>query len=141
MEQAEGGLTWRVSVPGVPPSVNHMYKGTIIATSTGSYRGRTKADGVEKYQEDAALFVRNGLPKAWRQALERHDGYIRIKYWFYLSRDIDCDNALKALNDAIAAALRVDDRAFLPCVVDKVVQKGLKPRVDLEFSFHERLTP
>ena len=38
---------------------------------------------------------------------------------FHLKRDIDCDNALKALNDAIAHALNVNDKAFLPSVEAK----------------------
>lgn len=137
VDHVSEGLTFVVSVPGIPPSVNHMYEPRLVTTGTGSYMSRKKTSGVEEYQVTAALFVQNALPKAWRRALAEHDGYIRIRYWFYLKRDIDCDNALKALNDAIAKALRVDDKRFLPCVVDKYT--GVKePRVDLEFSFHRR---
>ena len=137
MEQAPG-LTWCVSVPGVPPSVNHMYLPRVTMTATGSYRSLRKADGVEEYQAIAAMFVKTTMPKAWRQALEKHTGYICIRYWFHLKRDIDCDNALKALNDAVAKAIGVNDKRFLPHVVDKYVGKNEDPRVDLEFSFHER---
>jgi Holliday junction resolvase RusA-like endonuclease len=130
--------TWRVSIPGVPPSVNHMYQASIHKTATGSYRGVRKAEGVEAYQDGATMFVRTSMPSSWRKDLAKHEGYIRIKYWFYLQRDIDCDNALKALNDAIAKALGVDDKRFLPYVVDKWVSKKNLPRVELEFSFHTR---
>ena len=138
MEQAPTGLTWRVSIPGVPPSVNHMYEPRVVKTATGSYRSMRKASGVEEYQAVTAMFVRTGMPKPWRQALEKHTGYICINYWFHLKRDIDADNALKALNDSIAKALGVNDKRFLPRVIDKYVGKNEDPRVELEFSFHER---
>jgi Holliday junction resolvase RusA-like endonuclease len=41
---------------------------------------------------------------------------------------MDCDNVLKALNDAIAIGLGVNDKVFLPCVRSKEI--GIKsPRV------------
>jgi Holliday junction resolvase RusA-like endonuclease len=47
----------------------------------------------------------------------------------------DADNLLKALNDAIAKALNVDDKVFLPCVRSKAVDGREKdPRVIVEID-------
>jgi Holliday junction resolvase RusA-like endonuclease len=130
---------WRVSIPGVPPSTNHMYEAREVRHATGSYMGRRKAPGVEEYQSIAATFVRLAIP-AWfkKELANRPNDYIRLRYWFYLSRDIDCDNALKALNDAIAHAMGVDDKRFLPNVIDKFVVHKQEPRTEVEVEFHER---
>lgn len=126
----EGELSsWEVTIPGAPPSVNHMY-----AIGRGR-RPVRKAEGVESYQLVASHMVRLATPGSWKRALSsKRVGYIRIRYWFYLRRDIDCDNALKALNDAVAVALGVNDRSFLPCVMAKAVGPEEEPRVVLELS-------
>jgi hypothetical protein len=77
-----------------------------------SYRGRViKAPGVEAYQLLVTSLVRRARPSDWVPSPQ-----LRILYDFYLKRDMDCDNAMKAMNDAIAVALDVNDRIFLPCV-------------------------
>lgn len=99
-------------VEGQPPSVNHLY-----AVRRNRRTGApfiSKAPGVEAYQLVATTRARQARPAGWEAT-----GQVRIFYRFYLKRDIDCDNALKALNDAIAAALNINDKAFLPCVEEK----------------------
>jgi Holliday junction resolvase RusA-like endonuclease len=99
-------------VPGQPPSVNHMY-----VRVRGRWDRQTKAPGIEQYQQDVVYLCRSAKPAEWKVP----DGYIRLRYAFHLRRDADCDNLLKVLNDAIAMALNVNDRMFLPCVMDKTV--------------------
>lgn len=102
---------WSFVVPGQPPSVNHLY---------GQHGGRRfKAAGVEAYQVLVSHVVKLARPRDWVPA-----GDVRIEYAFYLNRPADCDNLAKALNDAIAAALGVNDRTFLPCTRSRVT--GIK---------------
>jgi Holliday junction resolvase RusA-like endonuclease len=78
-------------------------------------RRLVKEPEVATYQTTVTLIVRT-TRSTWRPPTT---GQIRVYYWFRLKNDIDCDNALKALNDAIATGLGIDDRRFLPCVVAK----------------------
>lgn len=119
--------SWRVRVPGQPISVNHLYKeatrpkidrfGQVVYGPSGKpevVRAKVKADGVQTYQDSVTWYTKQARPSGWVAGSR-----VRLRYWFYLDRDIDGDNALKALNDAIAHALGCDDKAFLPCVVEK----------------------
>jgi Holliday junction resolvase RusA-like endonuclease len=112
-----------VTLHGQPVSTNHMYM-----LARGAHR-IVKAPDVERYQANVTMQMRAAKPSAWKPPQR---GWIRIAYAFYLSSDIDCDNAMKALNDAIALALGVNDKKFLPCVNCKHI--GMKPgqeRVDV----------
>lgn len=105
--------------------MNHMYEATIVRRADGSsVRSVRKANGVESYQVAATLIAKAARPSDWEPA-ER----IRVIYRFFLKRDIDCDNALKALNDAIAKAIGTDDKRFLPYVEAKTVGKDIDPGV------------
>jgi len=103
-------MNWQFTVPGQPVSVNHMYE----RTARGGIR---KADGVEAYQAGVTYIARTARPSGWKY----NGGFVRIYYEFRLKRDIDCDNSQKALNDALAIALEMNDRNFLPCVKSKEV--------------------
>jgi Holliday junction resolvase RusA-like endonuclease len=98
---------FEVVIPGQPPSVNHMYS----RSRTG---GVYKSPGVEAYQILVSHLVKLARPKGWEPRR-----WIRIEYDFLLHRHADCDNLQKALNDAIAGALGVNDDCFLPCVKSK----------------------
>jgi Holliday junction resolvase RusA-like endonuclease len=74
----------------------------------------SKRPEVLRYQTSAALIIKAAKPSRWKP-----EGQIRIEYEFYLGRDADGDNLLKALNDAIESAIGVNDRWFLPCVKSK----------------------
>jgi Holliday junction resolvase RusA-like endonuclease len=117
-------------IDGAPPSVNHMYQQVERYTAEGSYRSVRKADSVSEYQTYAAMVVRLARPKNWLNKYVVGE-YIRIEYRFFLKRHIDCDNMMKALNDAIAGALGVDDKYFLPSVRSKSVGKEEVPRVQV----------
>jgi Holliday junction resolvase RusA-like endonuclease len=80
----------------------------------------TKAAGVEQYQNDIIWLCRSARPSGWKA-----DGQIRISFAFHLHRDADCDNLLKVIQDAVAGALGINDRVFLPCVTEKTVGNKL----------------
>lgn len=120
-------------IPGQPPSVNHSYKPVMIQRYTASGQrysriGMAKQTAVLDYQTGVVRITQTSKPAGWRPVGE----YIRITYAFFLKRSIDCDNAMKALNDALAMAIGVDDKWFLPCVVSKSVDgKERNPRVEV----------
>jgi len=79
------------------------------------------------YQAAAKLIIHSSKPSKWEPTEQ-----VRVYYRFYLTRDIDCDNILKALNDSIEAATDVDDKRYLPCVISKeVVRKKKDARVEV----------
>jgi endodeoxyribonuclease RusA len=122
-------VKWSFIIPGQPPSTNHMYLATVVRKADGtSARSVRKADGVESYQVAATLIARAAKPTGWVP-----EDRIRVIYRFWLKRDIDCDNALKALNDAIAKAIepndKLFDKRFLPYVEEKNVSKDFEPGV------------
>jgi Holliday junction resolvase RusA-like endonuclease len=93
-----------------------------------------KSEGVEAYQLVASHAARRAKPSGWEPTHPK--GLLRINYWFFMARNIDSDNALKALNDAIAKGIGYDDKYFLPCVVSK--EWGTKePRVVVQISDFE----
>ena len=139
-----GDLKWRVLVPGQPPSVNHTYKPVIFPRKDRSGRtiydqsgrvvnriGMAKQKDVVAYQNDVIRLARVSRPSGW----EPSGAWIRVRYRFFLKRKVDCDNALKALNDALAMAIGVDDNLFLPCVESKSINgKEKYPRVEVEIE-------
>lgn len=132
---------WKATVHGQPPSQNHSYRpvklhkkdqfGRPMYTPDGravTRIGMAKETNVAEYQTGAAWEVRATRPSGWQHG----GGWIRISYCFWLLRRVDCDNAMKALNDAVALAIGVDDFFFLPCVTSKSVNsKEPDPRVEL----------
>lgn len=108
-----------VLIPGQAPSTNHLY--------ARSRAGRTyKQAGVESYQVTAAMLVRLAKPRDWAPTRRVHVAY---RMWMDGPRR-DASNCIKALEDAIAAALGVNDLIFLPCVELKEVDKA-DPRVEI----------
>jgi hypothetical protein len=107
-----------IRIEGQPPSGNHMYE--------GFGKNRRKTDKVTTYQETVVRFVRMWLSAGWKPG-ER----IVINYYFHVGRDIDCTNAIKVIEDGIAAALcpgldpprccRAYDTRFLPRAIEKTV--------------------
>lgn len=133
-EARDGVTPWRTSIPGQPPSVNHLYKPALREGKKGTYRSFAKADGVEEYQSIASMIVKLAMPKSWKTYLQLNSSsQIRVKYWFHLGNDTDCSNAFKALEDAIAFAMGVNDKRFLPCAAGKDVGNK-EPCVDIEVS-------
>jgi Holliday junction resolvase RusA-like endonuclease len=139
-------VKWTVTIPGVPPSVNHSYRPVMIPRKDRYGRtilndkgrpvtriGMAKQSAVLDYQTAVVHLARSARPSHWQPAGQ----WIRISYRFFLKRSLDCDNAMKALNDALAMAIGVNDERFLPCVLSKNVDsKESNPRVEIEISDH-----
>lgn len=87
----------------------------------GATRGQLhKTSGAADYQALATMCVRMAMTKRYKAALAEHKGQLIVRYWFHLGqRDSDCSNLIKALEDAIAHELRVNDSRFLPQVIAK----------------------
>lgn len=124
---AVGPMKWTVVVPEAPPSVNHSYKIVRI----GNHMRKAKTEEVIRFQALTAMLTRQAKPRNWQPEGQ----WIRLRYRFYLRYDKDCDNAVKALNDAIASALGVNDSRFLPCTELKSVnRKEPTPRVEVDIG-------
>lgn len=85
-----------------------------------------KADNIETYQAGVTYIVKAARPSGWKPGRR-----VRLLYSYFLNRDADCDNLKKAMNDAIAAGLGVNDRIFLATDVLKETVKT-RPRVEVE---------
>ena len=122
---------WSFEIPGQPPSVNNMYTQIILRRGAAApYRSVKKDSNVAAYQVGATYMARSSKPKGWKPSPGQQ---IRVSLDFQLKRDADCDNLMKALLDAIAIALDVNDRVFLPCTRSKVI--GTKdPKVIVEID-------
>lgn len=120
--------SWTFTVPGQPPSVNHGYRIVKQFRKNGTIPFRTIALTPEAvaYKEYAMLIVRAAKPSGWIP-----EGQIRLSYRIYLASRQDADNSLKFLNDAIAAALNVNDDRFLPCVMSKEIVPAKDARVEV----------
>jgi len=131
----QGGLNpWVVEIPGQPISVNHLYRQTLVRRGDRTVRALRKDDGVENYQVLASMCTKMAVPKPWKEYLAGSPKeYIRMRYWFFLNHDMDCSNAFKALEDAIAHALGINDKRFLPCAVAKTTGNK-EPYVKVEVS-------
>lgn len=124
-------MKWSFEIPGQPPSVNNMYTQIILRRGTAAppIRSVKKDSKVAAYQVAATYMTKTSRPRGWVPP----KGQIRITLDFELARDADCDNLMKALLDAIATALNVNDRMFLPCTRSKVVgSKDPKVRVEID---------
>ena len=104
-------------VPGQPPSVNRMYDNAYAFDGSGKrYMSRKKSHEVEQYQLVAMNACQRAKPALWmppepyQPKLGR--GLIVIELYFHLARDIDCDNAQKALLDAIKFGLGTTTQHF-----------------------------
>jgi Holliday junction resolvase RusA-like endonuclease len=108
--------------------VNHLYRIAYRPRKNGKGLSPTlvKADNVETYQAGVTYIVRAARPSGWKPGRR-----IRLLYRYYLTRDADCDNLKKAMNDAIAAGLGVNDKVFLATDVLKETVKT-DPRVEIE---------
>jgi len=124
-------VRWTFEVMGQPPSVNNTYTQIILRRgSEAPHRSVKKDSNVAAYQVIATYMTKLSKPKGWTATPGQQ---IRIYLDFQLKRDADADNLMKALLDAIAVALNVNDRMFLPCTRSKTT--GNKdPKVIVEID-------
>jgi len=100
--------SFQFTVPGQPVSWNAAFK-----TRMGQ-RGMFKTREAEDYQDTVSWIVKLSK-KGWIVP----EGRLIVAYEFFLKRDIDCDNLMKLLNDALARSLAVNDKLFMPVVISK----------------------
>lgn len=98
------------TIPGQPPSMNRLYENAYAFDGQGKrYMGRKKIHEVEMYQLVAMNACQRAKPALWEPRMPYQPklglGLIVIELAFVLARDIDCDNAQKALLDAIKFGL------------------------------------
>lgn len=134
------------TVHGQPLSWNHSY-----AIERRGYRNAmVKTDELVAYQDLVERTCAKAKPNGWKPREEYLPklgvGLIVIEFRYFLFRDLDCDNTMKPLADAVALGLgwvaapnrrgRVqrrpvyDDKRFLPRAMSK--QTGFRdPRVEV----------
>lgn len=96
-----------------------MYEASVgFRRGGGSYPKIRKTSVVEAYQEGAARIIQTAKPSRWIPP----EGFLRLTYEWHLTDDIDADNLMKVLNDAIAPAIGVNDKLFLESVLPKVLR-------------------
>ena len=125
-------MKWGFTLPGQPPSWNTAYRIITKHGRRGGYQALGKTSEAKRYQIGAANIIRSAKPSRWKPI-----GQLRIHYWLYLARDMDCDNVLKLINDVIQTATGVDDKWFLPTVEEKTTGWGKKARVEVVIEDHE----
>lgn len=139
-------MSFEFTVHGQPPSWNHSYD----IRRSGYRPVVVKTEELVAYQDHVERTCARAKPDGWHPALDYvpriGQGLIVIEYRFYLKNDIDCDNMMKSINDAVALGLGwrpsvsrngrvlrrplVDDKCFLPRAMTK--QTGCKdPHVDI----------
>ena len=102
-------MSWSFDIPGQPPTTNHLY-----VRVRGKWNMMTKAPGVAAYQDSVVLLARQARPSGWQPGAQ-----LRVTLALYLKRDVDADNCLKSILDALALALGCNDRIMLPCITHK----------------------
>ena len=128
--------SFRFTVPGQPPSLNHIHKTVWRTDGAGNrYKGRAKEEEVTNYQLVAANECRRARhdwqpPQVFNP--RKGHGLIVIRYWFYLARALDVDNAMKVLNDPIKHAIEIDDSHFLPQAWGRETGHKRDARVEVE---------
>lgn len=135
-------MKWRVTIPGQPVSWDDAYrtmkmpvrrKTGPVLNDDGSQKmihRPGKTDAAAAYQRDAQLIIQTAAPSGWNPP-----GQVRMVVDLYLSHDMDDDNAMKLLRDAVQKATGVDDMRFLACTRRKeVVDDPYQARIVLTFE-------
>lgn len=120
-------MRWSFEIEGQPVSWNAAYEIGVInrrAYNRESRQVRTiiKTDAAVSYTALAAARAAEARPRDWWQG-----GLVTVEFYYYLGRDIDCDNVMKLVNDGIQAATGVDDKWYLPRAMTKTT--GLRPNL------------
>lgn len=101
-------------MPGQPPTWNHMYRWTTKNVSGKQIRIQVKTDEANLYQSQLTMIARSAKPSDFKPT-----GQVIVAYEMILDHDLDADNVMKAVNDALAIAIEVNDKLFLPIVLLK----------------------
>jgi hypothetical protein len=137
-------VSWRVVIPGQPPSLNHAYHPTVIVRGGKRIHTISKTDEAATYQAGATQITKVARPSGWTVPRGQR---VRIRFWYYLNPAIDLDNIKKLVIDAVSRAIPTDDpsrtlndRWVMTCdVAIAAVPKG-QQRLELEIDL-EALKP
>ena len=126
-------MTLRIVLPGVPPSVNHMYR-------RFTYGGRTMnviTRNAQAWMDSVRLAAKAAAVGAGWQLVPAGRKVV-VRLWFYWPSRVrrDTHNALKALLDAWQGVLYEDDYWALPRVMDFGVVRD-NPRIEAELEVME----
>jgi len=123
-------VSWTVTIPGQPVSGNHANKiGRGFRRGGIAYPKMVKTTEAAAYQMGAALLVRTARPSGWHQ-----QGQVICEYRFWISRDADCTNMIKVIEDAIFPALGINDSWALPRAMSKEIVKRGEERVEVTIT-------
>lgn len=122
-------MSWQVTIPGQAMSVNHIYVPVWRFDRRGRrFRARALSNDAQAYFDSAVYLIKAAKPSGWSP-----EGQIRVVFDLYLQRDLDCDNAMKLVSDAIEAATRINDSRFLHCTRSKTTGLSLsQARIEVE---------
>jgi Holliday junction resolvase RusA-like endonuclease len=110
-----------VVIPGNPPAVNSSYR----AVPTKQGLRFHKLASVATWQDTAAWLTRAQRPAEWQPSRR-----VRVEVAWWTARTRDADAGLKALLDALATGLGINDSCFLPTVISNEVDSK-NPRTEV----------
>lgn len=119
----------RLILPGLAPSVNHMYNNAYIK---GRRMKVLKASAKAWFEDTTYRAIQWRLDNKWSTASEK----VIVRLWFFFpdKRRRDTHNALKALLDALEdGGIYKDDKTALPQIMDFQVDRN-NPRIEIEFE-------
>ena len=112
---------FRAALPGLPPTVNHLYR-------TGANGRRYKTRSGRSWQNGAAEILR----AAWGR--EPYDGDVELRVYLVASdrRKWDIDNRVKAVQDCLqAGGVLRDDRQVQRLVIERSLGAAAKTILEL----------
>lgn len=119
--------SWGFTLPGQPISWNRSYH---IVQRRGrggrSYGALAKTPEAVAYQNEAIYRIKRAKPAQWKP-----EGQVRVTFRLFLQREVDCDNVMKLIHDAIEKATGINDKYYLPTVAEKSTRWGKKARVEV----------
>lgn len=119
----------RLILPGVAPSVNHMYEDKWIR----GRKIRIKTAVADSWYQETIIRARQWIA---RNAWQEQAGKVYVLIWVYFpdKRRRDTHNGLKGLLDALEeAGIYADDKTALPQIMDYEVDRD-NPRLEIEFK-------
>ena len=117
----------QITIPGVAPSVNHMYEDKWIRGR--KYRVHSKDAEVWMYSV-SLLAKQQAKQIGWQMAQKGEKVVVELRIFHPDHKQRDADNMFKALQDALEGVVYEDDRYALPRVMDIQVDKG-NPRIEV----------
>lgn len=121
----------RFVVPGVPPSVNSMYR---RFTNRRGRRMNVIKREAEQWMELAAIKARLAAQKTgWQRTPAGTKVVVRLWFWWPNGQRRDTHNTLKGILDSWEGVLYEDDKDALPRIMDYGVDRK-NPRIEVEVT-------